>query len=796
MDGDKQWETHFKPSSDSVRDSALVGDDESLSSFFSRPIVIPVQTWTPFNVSPFGYTFNPWSLFFANKRVSNRMTNFNLLNCTLKVKFMINGNPFYYGRLMADYQFLPVPDYVTDASTLVIENAVAASQRMHIFLDPTTSQGGTMSLPFVFPRDTVSLTAGDWSQLGVINVRELNQLRHANAATTPLEITIAIWAEDVKMSVPTTVSMSGLVAQANTTRTSGKSDEYGKSIISRVASATAATAQSLYSIPFIAPYAKATSMVATAVGSLASLFGFSRPAIVADHVVMRPAYIGSMAVTDVGDTVQKLTVDSKQELSIDPRIVGVDMGDELVLSRLASIQSYIYAFPWTVARVTDYCLYSVRVTPHISKLLSGAYHMPACMFTGRPFKYWRGTMRYRFQIVASQYHKGRLRIVYDPNFINSLEANVAFTRIVDLDVERDVTIDVAWSQPSQFLTATTMGNSFTNQTQTSFGSSDFYCNGVLGVYVLNSLSTPNSTIANDISINVYVSMCEDDCEFAVPDDTDLTTMVNSYAFTPQSDTMELGMDDNAPNTEMPTDCLAACSPSDDKYLVYYGERITSFRQMLKRYCFHSSYVMTTTGATTSYFDVIRAPDFPSYRGYALGNMHVTNGGTFKYNYVQNSLLHYLTPAFVCVRGSLRSKYKLRSTVPNGSTSMLIERGYTGNPSAPTSTATIDTSQGLYASGVINLVTSGYDGMAVTVPEKQPVIEVEFPYYKNVRFDYAKDVRGAPFVSSVAENGHRIVINSYNSGSRYLDRYISVGEDFSLHLFQGAPPMKLLSNPAA
>lgn len=123
-------------SPDDTRDAVFRDVDTSLANFFSRPIVARKYTWTPAGAI-FSGIFNPWTDFFSNPRVINRITNYNLMRAKLHVRFLINGNGFYYGRLMADYQPLYLEDDVTATATLVPQNAIQASQRMKVFLDPS-----------------------------------------------------------------------------------------------------------------------------------------------------------------------------------------------------------------------------------------------------------------------------------------------------------------------------------------------------------------------------------------------------------------------------------------------------------------------------------------------------------------------------------------------------------------------------------------------------------------------------------------------------------------------------------
>jgi hypothetical protein len=86
-------------------------------------------------------------------------------------------------------------------------------------------------------------------------------------------------------------------------------------------------------------------------------------------------------------------------------------------------------------------------------------------------------------------------------------------------------------------------------------------------------------------------------------------------------------------------------------------------------------------------------------------------------------------------------------------------------------------------------------MMLTMLDKQPVLEAEFPYYSNRRFTCAKDRQ---FIASDTTynpgyQSHKVTIststkNGTISSAVILERYISVGEDFLLAGFQGCPPI--------
>lgn len=767
------------PASDSQRTLTRQTDD-SLAEFFSRPIQVATYTWTPGTAFAL-QRFSPWLNFFTNPRVANRLTNYYLVNCTMKVKFQVSGNGFYWGRLMADWHPYFSSDLVTSSADTFYA-AIGASQRMKVFLDPTNSQGGELHIPFVYSRNSMSAVEAEWEKLGQVIIRQLVTLRHANASTVPVTITAFAWADDVTVSIPTTVNAYGLTAQA------GEADE---SDTVKVSSTVAAVANQLAVVPAIAPLAMATSMIATGVGQAARLFGFSRPANLTDPTPMRPRYVSSLATTDSGDVVDKLTVTSKQETTIDPRVIGVDTGDELVIADIAARESYMSNVSWSTNTANGSLLLNYRVVPFDSRTDGTYYYLPACAFACRPFRYWCGTVRYRFVIVASAFHKGRLRFVWDPAYIAGTglpELNVGFSHIVDLEKEREFVFEIPWGQADPFKPIPqSIGSTDDYSNPTRYTTIDPYSNGTLGVFVQNTLTSVNDTLST-ISILLFKS-CTDLC-VAQPNEGAIAEIVNAYSYTVQSEEQNVP-DGMEPTNTSPGEMMAAGQCDEGQMKIFFGEVITSFRQLLKRYNYHSSYRDATSSAL-AVWSVI-ATDFPAYKGYSSTALHRTTAAK-KINYVQSTLLHYLAPAFLACRGGLRSKYTLTSTggapAMNGFTiTRRFNIGDVGESLTPLTLTTPST----YARENILSRGSMYNGGTLTAPEMQPVLEVEHPYYKAARFDLTKDINLSYDSTALGGQGlghctHKVNSVVSGAGTRQLTRYIAVAEDFNLVFFQGCPPI--------
>jgi hypothetical protein len=772
-DGVEQWETGIASGWESTRDVAMT-DNPTFEDFFARPVVYNLPTWTPGQAAPYTSLFNPWQIFFSDKRVANRLSNFNLAQTTLKVKFLINGNAFYYGRLMADYVPLYQYNTVDTLNTLNPNSAIQASQRLKLFLNPTTSQGGTLSLPFLWHNNAIGLTSNDVTLLGEIYVRELSGLKHANAGLDPVSIQAYIWADNMRLSVPTTTDAYFISPQGR--------DEYGTGPVSGVAFSVAKAAGKLENVPMIGPYAKATGMVASGLGTIAKAFGYSRVSIIDDPTNMHPRIVGALANTNVGDPSMKLTIDAKQELCIDPTTVGITMPDELVIKEIATRESYITQFPWAISAVRGQRLWSTQVGPLMTvndtSFTIPMTWAPAIAFSALPFQWWRGTMRYRFQIICSEYHKGRLRFVYDPNSIQSLEANIAQSRIIDLANERDFVMDISWGQPTPFLPVSAM--SFGTGVTTPGG------NGVLGVYVENDLTSPNSTVNNDITINVFVSGC-DDIEFAVPN----ATAIENLTYSVQSSDEPALETDNAPVKEEQDDEIMSCLKVDNTYDVFYGESITSFRQLLKRYNYHSS-VLAPTTAAGFYTWTIADRDFPRYRGKFSDAINIPVTGAVSINNAKLTMLNYLTPAYVGYRGGIRWKYLLSADSVTGTT---FQRVYRNNDRGGSYTSTVVVKNvstvALFSQTQATALSSLQAGGEVTYTRNQPALEFETPYYEPYRFSMAKGLTLAGYGPTYADLVHIISTDLRVTTTGYYDRYCAAGEDFTLFLFNGMPPYRTI-----
>jgi len=874
---------------DTLRDSTHI-DDTSLGDFLSRPVLLK-----HYDV-PVGINLNevifPWDLFFSSTYTVRRMSNFKLLQAKLHLKFVINGSPFHYGRVLCSYNPMAGQDELTYNSGSV-DDFVALSQRPHVYLNPCDNKGGEIVCPFFWNKNSIDISSlDDFIDMGGLSIRTLVPFKHANGAVDPVTLSVYAWASDVKLDVPTAhlpihVEPYGVSRATKRTpyekalnpdlpvarpmRVASATDglyqdmmpnasEYSSGPISRPASAVAAAAGSMTSIPFLKPYALATQIGAGALAKVASLFGYSRPALIKTGL-FRPTIKGSMATCNQDDDCHKLSLDVKQELSIDPCIFGGESCDEMEIKRIAGTESYLTSFNISPSNTAEQLLWNCIVDPQVYRVSgtgnSTLIHSPACAFASYPFKQWRGSMKYRFQIMCSAYHRGRIKIVYDPTgtFGDSVGTsnpyNTNYTSVIDFRETTDFTYEVGWGQATSFRNHPPMIQlpiDMYDTTQLPYYSPlDDFGNGTIAVYVVTELAVPNSTVNNDITVNVFVS-AGDDFEVAVPsgeiisnfrlltpDQAVVPTSLkghpedfkndlepNSSPLLPNSAEEVTGavQDENQDSPELETTVSVGpkTSLNDDATLVHYGESIRSFRQLIKRYSLHeqisiarvAEFLKDKTGMS---FTTQRhaLPFEPGYTNRGVSTNPVpytlTSGKRYALGYM--TPLRYLTSAFVGWRGGVRYMTDL-STISCCENNLL----YTATRYTPCNmidqTQTYTTTPGTYgyAKDTLNVLkdATGQEGATIANTAVNPNLSYEVPYYSEYRF--APGRRRADF----SEQGsfpwmpsHKMKFQTsvrFNTHSRLWENpsystYVAAAEDFQVSCFIGAPPFFLeLTRPVS
>jgi len=235
-------------------------------------------------------------------------------------------------------------------------------------------------------------------------------------------------------------------------------------------------------------------------------------------------------------------------------------------------------------------------------------------------------------------------------------------------------------------------------------------------------------------------------------------------------------------------------------LTYCGEAFMSFRNMLKRYNYHTSYLMPRENVdlSSTWLWNFAHPRFPTYKGSDGTNPFLTEGSVW----TKMTLMNYLTPAFAARRGGIRWKYNLNANVSNQTSRARISasRWFGFVPSDKRSGLikladdTENTATSLARTVYYSNITG--DGATLTNGLVCPTLELESPYYRNTRYEPTHDDRNALVFSGLEEESVAVQVVLPSPGKKLsplngaysVDTYVAAGEDFTLDWFIAVPTM--------
>nr|QJI53797.1 MAG: hypothetical protein 2 [Marnaviridae sp.] len=485
------------PTSDNV--VALVDntDDIALGTFLSRPTLLNTYTWSSATSISILQTFNPWQLFLNNTIIKRKIENYAFMRAKMRIKVLVNGTPFQYGAVRVCYRPLNgfVENKVRFAPATNLPELVPYSQMPGFFIYPQANAGGEMELPFFFHKNWLDITSNtEVDGFGQLLLVLYSPLKVANTgASSSVTIRTYGWLTDVKL-MGSTVK---LTLQAD--------DEYGNGPISKPASALASMASLMTKVPLIGRYARATEIGASAVSRIAAMFGFTNVPVIADVHAYAPMNGPMLASSHIGAPIQKLTLDPKQELSIDPTPHGIGNMDEMALTYLKTKESYFFQVSWSTANTVGTQLFNTRINPWLvtqrdvlnfasATVGKRVWHIPLS-YIAALFKHWRGDIIIRMKVVCTKYHKGRLKISYDPiGDISSTDApeNSVYTEILDIGESDDVEFVIPYHQDTAWME---MNNDLNENYTAGLANAPRrgIDNGTITIRVLTALTAPISS---------------------------------------------------------------------------------------------------------------------------------------------------------------------------------------------------------------------------------------------------------------------------------------------------------------
>lgn len=748
-------------------------DALNLKTFLSRPTLINSRTWGASTLNLYLY---PWWSFVTNTYIENKLKNYNLLRANLHLRFEIVGSPFVYGAALVSYE--PMYSYLSDATS---NGAFLShtSQRPSLWICPQESAGGEMILPFFWKSNYVNMLDEEtMKDLGRLNYYSWVNLDTANDVSIPnLTIQTYAWLEDVVLEGPT----SQLILQAG-------SDEYSKGPIQRIASAVATVANAVAVIPQIAPFAMATSIGARAMGSIAALFGWSKVAVIENGAPVVATPYHGLSSSEISVPIQKLSLDPKTEVTVDPRVVNLTGQDELNINYLTSKKSTFESISWSTEAVGTK-IYSIPVHPMLNFVsvdgsITKYSHTPMGYF-GQLFQKWRGDIIFTIKIVASQYHRGKLRIAFDPYGLIGADdySNVIQTQIVDISNTTEIEFTCPYMQDSTWCSmpdAYSATRDFTTGVDVAY--EEGFNNGVFAVHVISLLSSPQTV---PICHLLFSARGGPNLEFAEPD-------------TLPQDVTHLEIQSG---TE-----ITAGKTHPQEYLVNYGENIVSLRQLLSRATYSQRYypiadydfdfVGTSRAYTTT--SLKPCPFGADEDGLLYSQSVLVPETNVRFTFSAMHPINWVAACFAANRGSTQILLEL-DDIDNFTTAFYLERGdfirlanegyLEGVRNGSLTYGSDDQQSATYIHKKYSV--PGHTGMARARASTGNTLHVEAEsrsrhlFTSNRQEDWllgdSKDNSDLDFLKVYVD-----LKSSKGMGLLHIDKFVNIGPDFNLHFFVNTP----------
>lgn len=493
-------------------DTVMDPRTHDIVNFLKRPILCRTGVWSITDASNAILTTMVMPADCLSKPLyREKLRGFYGFRAKMIIRVQINAQRFQQGRLLLHY--LPSAVTANPQRTATAQCCLALkTQQPSIDLDCVDSEV-IMEVPYVSMALYFNLLSGE-NPFGSFYLSVYSPLISPTGLTT---VDYSIWChfEDVEVAYPTAGLSSGPLMPQSGIRMRRKApsdaeiDSVGLGPISGLANRVAVASGILSEIPLLSSITAPASWLAGVVSRSAMALGFSKPTVLAPAEKRQLVMCSNMANVDGADQSQKLSLTSTSSIEMLPGFAGNDL-DEMSFAYLMKIPAFVTSTNWTTANSVGTRLFHYRVSPGdpsgtalfqgfaFAGPLSTTYISKArapYQYLANLFSYWRGSINFTFKFVKTEFHSGRLLVVFTPGkniadadctFDNS---QYCFREIVDLRSSNEYSVSVPYVSTTPY----TPKDSWT---------------GCFTVYVLNELRAPD-TVSNNIQILLETSAGED-----------------------------------------------------------------------------------------------------------------------------------------------------------------------------------------------------------------------------------------------------------------------------------------------
>lgn len=693
--------------------------EQTLKDFLAKPIIFQQDTFKTTDAFTFLASRSmPLYLFTlpTGQLWLDKLKGYFGIRADIRFRIVVNANRFQQGRYIIGW--VPLGGATSTTSNLKAVNFVnmhcsTLVQRTtipHVEIDLATQTSAELLVPFAsvynFWPLTSAISGNDTSSLGYINLYPYSPLVSPTGSTTA-SYTIFASLENVQLFGASS-PQSSLFNREVSNKANGP--------ISKPLMNISKGFQEFAKVPLLSQYALGASWIADRISKVASIFGFSKPTQ-GDSLQKVVLYNNPAHCNVDGDNDAKTLSFLSKPATIPIKGLAPTAYDEMDFSYVARKYAYFSNKNWSLSDpVGNLISLSVKPGYFVTTTASVTHHTPIS-YVASFFRYYRGSIKFRFKLVKTEFHSGRLQVSFYPTDESIFTANPYFVnrQIIDIRETNEFEVIIPYIARFPWFDA---GAGF----------------GTLNIDILDPLIAPAS-VSSSITVLQEVA-AGDDFEVAIPKGVNAIMKIVA----PQSSNFEEKSSNqlsfNIGNSSIvanPINAAAFCM----------GDKISSFRSLLRRFSYVGPNNKTSTSTTR--LNTVGIKVLPD-----CINMSDASTPTELYT---ADLLSIIAPCYMFMSGGIR-----------------IKDVYSPSLSATTIPATVyEPSINLSVNGFSNTIDASKMFSSVAAPLQKSMNEHEvFNFAKN---NNSLTVEIPQYTSSLCRNIHDIIVFQGSAPPTYAN-YIS------------------------
>lgn len=573
-----------------------VAQVEDVKRYMARPQLLRSEDWTsssPLKLYNIPVNLPLWT---THAHYSKVLGSYGI-RATTCFKLVVAATPYHAGILRMS--FSPFEGNIAhDPYT-----STQYSQMPGVELNLADSTSLEFRVPFVHELNFFEVNnINSPATLGMLYLTQYTPLSIAPGADS-IPYTLYWWLEDVELigALPATIAADYTAAQARimsiidqSADAPSKEAEVQPAKFSAIAATGAIVAERVGRfMPTLSSVTGSTSWFLRQVAKVAASYGYSKPRRTEAVAKVFSSSNNYQINCDGFDNSYNFgaTVDTQLALT---RFAGTDI-DEMSMSYLSSIYTRFNMVTLSKTMVRNTPLFTAPLRPSffVDQETASVFRSTSTIaYLQNYFKFWRGTLRFRFKMAKTQFHTGRLIVGYIPNNENRTTLPSTTTAMDYKSVIWDLRKDSVLEFECPFI----WNEAYREHNQDV---------GTIFVKVLDPLRAPDM-VSSSVPIVVEVAG-GDDLEFAVP-----TRVRRPFAYVAPTFS-ELPVDQSVEFKQLEAPYCEQC----------IGNRILSLKSLLSRSarCYLNTdnnsvafdYPNLCMGGTAYYHDYLILP-FTLYRG--------------------------------------------------------------------------------------------------------------------------------------------------------------------------------------